>query len=103
MTTDPQKVWADRAKAAVTTPKGSRIMRPSYGSPTPLQLFGNTEDAAISIDSDTKNVFSQWLPELKYQGVDISSSPETAEVFVSVKYSTPVTQTTDQVTVSLEY
>jgi len=102
-TTDPQKVWADRTKAAVTTPLGTRIMRPSYGCATPLQLFGNTEDAAITFDSDVTSTFSQWLPDLKYLGVDIMQDPVSAEVSVSVNYSTPVALESDQVTIVVEF
>ena len=103
MTTDPSKVWADRTKAAVTTPLGTRIMRPSYGSATPLQVFSNTEDAGITIDSDISEVFNKWLPELTFNGVVAEEDPENAELFLTVNYSTPLALESDQVTVVVEY
>lgn len=102
-TTDPSKVWADRTKTAVTTPVGTRIMRPSYGAGVPVQLFNNTEETAVSFESDVAAVFTKWLPELSFKGVVLESTPETAEVFVTVNYSTPTALTSDQVTVVVEY
>ncbi len=103
MTTEPSKVWADRAKTAVTTPLGTRIMRPSYGSIVPLQLFSNSEDSSVTIDSDVNTVFSKWLPDLKYLGVTMTIDPENAESNINVTYSIPATLTSDQVSIVVEY
>lgn len=103
MTTDPSKVYADRAKAAITTPLGTRIMRPSYGSSTPLQLFANTEDAGITIESSISETFNKWLPDLRYNGVVVTEDPENAELLLTVNYSTPLALESDQVTVVVEY
>jgi phage baseplate assembly protein W len=102
-TTEPSKIWADRTKAAVTTPLGSRIMRPSYGCLTPLQLFSNTEDAAVSVDTDISATFSKWLPDLSYDGVSVIDSPDSGEVLVTVSYSLPSSLQSDNVTVVVEY
>ncbi len=103
MTTDPSKVWADRTKMAVTTPVGTRIMRPSYGCSLPLQLFANTEDSYITLDSDLSNTFTRWLPDLKYEGTNVVASPDTGEAFINVNYTTPAAVETDQITVVVEY
>ncbi len=102
-TTDPSKVWADRTKAALTTPRGTRIMQPDYGSGAPLHMFDNSEESSISIDSDVASAFEAWLPDLSYKGVYTTYDPDSSGLYVTVNYSIPNAVETSSLTLAVEY
>lgn len=88
-TTDLSKVWADRVRGVVGTMLGERLMRPTYGSPTPIYLFRNTEGIESVMDVDMASAFSTWLPTLQYLGIDFDEIPDSGTVEVTVRYALP--------------
>lgn len=88
-TTDIRRVWADRVRSVVATSIGERLMRPSYGTPTPVHLFRNTDGIESVLDVDVAASFAQWLPGVQYLGLEFDEVPDTGEVVVEVKYSIP--------------
>lgn len=88
-TTDMSKIWADRVRSVVATSLGERLMRPSFGSPTPIHLFRNTEDIQSIMDVDVASAFQQWLPSLTYLGMTFDEVGESAEVLIEIQYGVP--------------
>jgi phage baseplate assembly protein W len=102
-TSDMSKIWADRVRSVISTALGERIMRPNFGTPTPLWLFHSTEAIESVLDVDVASAFATWLPALKYQGLTYTPVDDTGEVQIDVLYATPERATAlDAVTIVIE-
>lgn len=87
-TTDIRRIWADRVRSVIATSMGERLMRPLYGTPTPVHLFRNTDGIETVLDVDLASAFSKWLPRLTYLGMTLDDD-DAGEVTVEVQYSLP--------------
>lgn len=92
-TTDMSRIWADRVRAVISTYPGERLMRSSYGTALPEDLFGSLSLAPEFIDIQVTNAFAEWLSETEFKGVDFIGSGEN-DIEVQINYSVP-TQETD--------
>lgn len=88
-TSDLTKIWQDRVRSVVATSLGERLMRPSFGCPTPVQLFQNTDMIETVLDVDVAAAFTRWLPDLRYDGLYFYSAPDSSDVEVEIRYSIP--------------
>ena len=98
-TTDIRRIWADRVRGVVATSLGERLMRPSFGTPTPVHLFRNTDGIESVLDVDIAAAFAKWLPGLTYQGLEFDDAG--SEVIVEVLYSIPETAQSEPDSVSV--
>lgn len=97
-----QKIWADRVRSVVSTALGERLMRPNFGCPTPIYLFGATDGIDAVLETDVASAFSRWLPDLNFEELIIEQDPESGTLYVDVRYSIPETATSDSVQVAIE-
>lgn len=88
-TTDLPRIWADRVRSVMATALGERLMRPSFGTPTPVHLFRGTDSIETVLDVDVASAFQKWLPDLQYEGLDFYADPANGSIEVSIRYSIP--------------
>jgi len=88
-TTSMNKILADRVRSVVSTNLGDRLMRPTYGTVTPVHVFGAADHMTSALDSDLSNALGAWVPEIRYTGMVVTPDPTRATVYVDVTYETP--------------
>lgn len=102
-TSDLSKIWQDRVRSVVATSLGERLMRPSFGCPTPVHLFRNTDSIETVLDVDVATAFNKWLPGITYEGMEFYSTPDTGDIEVEIRYSVPArAESLDSVSVVIE-
>jgi phage baseplate assembly protein W len=84
----------------VLTPKGSRIMRPEFGTNILSHIFeNNTTLLGLKIRSDVGTAISKFEPRVILQGVGVARSD--TSVIITVGYVVKITQAQDRVTLSV--
>lgn len=92
-TTDPSRVWADRVRTVVSTNPGERVMRPTFGCPTPENLFEAMSTVPEVVEADVREAFDDWLPLLSFEGLDVNYEAEqNGEIEVNLAYTVPTIQ-----------
>lgn len=71
-TTDSKKIIQDRVVLIVMTLLGERVMRPSFGTNTRQATFESLSTASTLIKQQVNIGFSDWLPYLSLNSVDVS-------------------------------
>lgn len=72
--TELPKIWADRVRSVVGTALGERVMRPSFGSGLPNNLFEVAVNAPGYADGQIQAAFLEWLPSLEFEGTQLVES-----------------------------
>lgn len=75
-TTDEKKIIQDRIVLALMTKLGERVMRPDFGSNIYDSLFQNESFAEGTVNSAANYVFSTFFPNLKLNGVVVTSAED---------------------------
>jgi phage baseplate assembly protein W len=94
-TTDPYKLWADRARSVIGTAIGERIYRSKFGTSIPQGIFDTTEEYRVEIETQIRSAFSSFLPTLSLEDIVIANfSQDTNDneengLYVEVTYSLP--------------
>lgn len=88
-TSSYQKIWADRVLVALSTPIGTRIMRPTYGSSIYESEFETVSSAIDRIKKEVNNVFATELTELILDEIIPEIDLEQNIVYVTVSYILP--------------
>lgn len=89
-TSDLSRIWADKVRTVVSTYPGERVMRPTFGARLPDNLFEAIEDTEELVVTDITDAFTEWLPEVTFEGVSIEESDEpNGVVQISVNYTIP--------------
>lgn len=92
-TTDISRVWADRARTVVSTQPGERVMRPDFGCPMPESLFEAMVSVPEMVEADVAAAFEKWLPELKFDRLDLDYESEAdGEIALNIAYDMPTVQ-----------
>lgn len=87
--TSYEEVWKQRVVAAISTTKGSRVMRPTFGASLNELLFMN-EPTAIEAAADyVGSVFLSDLPELTLERVDGEYDSNQRTVVLSLTFRLP--------------
>lgn len=80
----------------VLTPKGSRIMRPEFGTNVLQHVFeNNTTMLGVKIRNDVTAAISRFEPRVILQGIGIVR--EDASVIITIGYTVKLTQQQDRV------
>jgi len=89
VSSDQQKIWADRVRSVLGTALRERVMQPLFGTEIPYSLFSTQEDAAILIERETQSAFEIQLPLLTLQSVTTTFDEFTGIINVSTVYDLP--------------
>ena len=88
-TTDQSKIWADRVRSVLGTTIRERVLRPTFGTLIPFALF-NTETGAIAqVQAEVSKAFSQQLPLLNLDTVNVTVDQYTNVLTVEAIYGLP--------------
>lgn len=80
----------------VLTPKGSRIMRPEFGTNVLLHIFeNNTTLLGLKIRGDVSAAISKFEPRVSLQGIGVARTD--TSVIITVGYLVKATQEQDRV------
>lgn len=88
-TSSYQKIWADRVLVALATPRGTRVMRPTYGSAIHETEFDTTTGAIDSVKKEVSNIFATELTELVLDEVIPEIDETNNIVYITVSYILP--------------
>jgi len=89
VSTDQQKIWADRVRSVLGTALRERVMQPLFGTEIPYSVFATQEDASILIERETQSAFETQLPLLSLQAVTTTFDEFTGIINVSTVYDLP--------------
>lgn len=90
VTTDIKKIFADRVRTVISTYPGERVMRPTFGTFLPDDLFGDAESTESFISADVQDAFALWLPDLQFEDVEvIEKDGPNGSVEVRINYTAP--------------
>jgi phage baseplate assembly protein W len=89
VSTDQQKIWADRVRSVLGTALRERVMQPLFGTEIPYSVFSTQEDAAVLIERETQSAFEIQLPLLNLQAVTTTFDEFTGIINVSTVYDLP--------------
>jgi len=89
VSTDQQKIWADRVRSVLGTALKERVMQPLLGTEIPYSVFQTQEDASILIERETQAAFETQLPLLSLQSVITTFDEFTNIINVSTVYDLP--------------
>ena len=89
-TTDPSKIWADRVRSVLMTTFGERIMRPGFGSSVAEEVYDILDEVPELTYSAVSQAFSDFLPRLQFNDVQIVSEVEgDGTISLEVIYTLP--------------
>lgn len=89
VTSDQNKIWADRVRIVLGTNLRERLMRPDFGTLIPTTFMDTQEKASTAIESEVKAAFSLQLSELRLQTVTTSFDEYSNTITVEVNYTLP--------------
>lgn len=89
VSTDQQKIWADRVRSVLGTALKERVMQPLFGTEIPYSVFHTQEDASILIERETQTAFETQLSLLRLQSVTTTFDEFTGIISVSTVYDLP--------------
>jgi phage baseplate assembly protein W len=98
-TTSGNKIWKDRVFLAVMTGLNERVMRPTYGTQIKTAIFENEVIAAPLVDATVRTGFSQWLPSLVLQDLNVELDIDTMHLNITISYKLP-NETTDEININ---
>lgn len=88
-TTNTSRIIADRVRTALSTNKGERVFRPEYGSALADELQNPLNTTPEAIHSAISDVFTQSLPNLTLQDVQVDQDELEARAKVTIFYQLP--------------
>lgn len=89
VTSDQAKIYQDRILTLLSTAKGERPMRPTYGTDISRALFENQGSVNPAIRTAITSAMSQWIPEVSVDEIIISGIEENGQVLVSLNVTLP--------------
>jgi phage baseplate assembly protein W len=87
--TSQNKIWADRARTAISTAVGERVMRANYGTQIPINFFENVSLISEVIKEEVNQAFFNNLPELELEETIVVIDEALGVVTAEVKYLLP--------------
>jgi phage baseplate assembly protein W len=87
--TSQSKIWADRARTAISTAVGERVMRANYGTQIPINFFENVSLISEVIKEEVNQAFFNNLPELELEETIVVIDEALGVVTAEVKYLLP--------------
>ena len=89
ITSDQNKIWADRVRIILGTNLRERLIRPDFGTSIPSTFMDNQEQTFATIETEVQTAFATQIPELKLQGVKTSFDEYTNILNIEVDYTLP--------------
>jgi phage baseplate assembly protein W len=86
---DQTKIYQDRILTLLSTVKGERPMRPTYGTDLAKAMFENQGDAKKAIDQAVRSAIETWIPEVEVSAVNINTQDDSGRVGVEVNVVLP--------------
>jgi phage baseplate assembly protein W len=84
----------------VLTPKGSRIMRPEFGTNALTHIFeNNTTMLGLKIRGDVSAAISKFEPRVSLRGIGVARTD--SSVIITIGYLVKATQEQDRVVLSM--
>ena len=88
-TTNQTKIYQDRVLTLLSTVKGERPMRPTYGTDIAKAMFENQGNSTKALDQAIRSAISTWIPEIEVSAVNITNYDESGRVGVEVNIVLP--------------
>jgi phage baseplate assembly protein W len=89
VTTDQNKIWADRALSVVGTAIGERVQRYYFGSKVHTEFFDTASGATTKLPEIIAQAFAAHLPLLTLNNVSVDFDEDTKVLEAIVFYSLP--------------
>ena len=89
VTEDQTKIYQDRILTLLSTAKGERPMRPTYGTDIARAMFENQGVVSAAIKSAILSAVNTWIPEVSVDNIIISGFEENGQVNVSLMVTLP--------------
>ena len=86
---DQTKIYQDRILTLLSTIKGERPMRPTYGTDVAKAMFENQGNAKNAINQAIRSAIAQWIPEVEIANVNVTLFDESGRVGVEVNVVLP--------------
>lgn len=92
-TQSQSKIWSDKVKSVLGTTLRERVMRPNFGTLIPYSLFNTESTASAEIESEVIKAFTEQLPLLNLEKVNVISDQYTNVLTIEVIYGLPNDET----------
>ena len=92
--TSQEKIWADRVLSVIGTTQKERLLNPNIGTNVPANIFNNSEDAKVEMETEIRLAFAKQLPLLRLIDLIISTDNFTNQATIEISYSLPNRQQT---------
>jgi phage baseplate assembly protein W len=89
ITENQTKIYQDRVLTLISTVKGERPMRPTYGTDVARAMFENQGDARKAIDQAIRSAIATWIPEVEVSAVNINTLDDSGRVGVEINIVLP--------------
>lgn len=94
-TSSYSEIWKQRVSAALSTLKGTRVMRPEYGITVDNVLFMNSMGSVDTVSGMVEDVFRTDLPELRLVKIEEFSDSSSGALTVNVQFALPNKQSVE--------
>jgi phage baseplate assembly protein W len=88
-TTDQTKIYQDRIVTLLSTAKGERPMRPTYGTDIARAMFENQGTVDAAIKTAIMSAMDKWIPDVTIENILISGFNEDGQVQVVLLVTLP--------------
>jgi len=88
-TSDQTKIYQDRIVTLLSTAKGERPMRPTYGTDIARAMFENQGTVDAAIKTAVMSAMDKWIPEVTIDNILISGVNEDGQVQVVLLVTLP--------------
>jgi phage baseplate assembly protein W len=88
-TNSQSKIYQDRILTLLSTAKGERPMRPTYGTDIGRAMFENQGSVNPAIKSAILSAMGTWIPEVTVDNILISGIEDNGQVQVTLQVTLP--------------
>jgi phage baseplate assembly protein W len=89
ITSDQNKIWADRVRITLGTNLRERLMRPDFGTLIGNTFMDNEENSIATIETTVQRAFATQIPELKLESVSSFFDEYTNVITITINYTLP--------------
>jgi phage baseplate assembly protein W len=89
VTSNQNKIWADRVRIVLGTNLRERLMLPDFGTLIGNTFMDNQEETVSTIERTVQTAFANQLSQLKLESVAASFDEYTNVISIEVNYTLP--------------
>ena len=89
ITSNQNKIWADRVRIVLGTNLRERLMLPDFGTLIGTTFMDNQEQTVSTIENTVQTAFINQLSQLKLESVTASFDEYTNVISIEVNYTLP--------------